>query len=156
MSPLGITTFGSMLAKIGDIQTGRAFTLLGQSLLEKLAESETSAAVIATVCEVQCFVQPVQAAMELNGQGESTSIANGDSHWICMHRLLYCQKLFWIGSNLSSTSETLEKAVLLMKEHEHQVTFFAAASIQMLVTKLSGQDKTVSLCATSPVQVKRL
>ena len=145
MSPVGFASFGSMLAKLGSIQTGCRFLRLGKSLLKIPGASEFVGSIFHMLAEVQCYVEPLRAAMELHVNGEDEAQRVGDAHFCCMHRLCYSSKHFWAGTDLSITRDVVTKASLYMKEVEHKATLFFVLVMKRTIISLIGENSDMPL-----------
>lgn len=140
MSPIGFAFFGSLLAKLGDIQLGYKFMLMAKRLLFRLDAKTVAGEVIGTAIEVQCFLEPLLAANECRSEGESAALITGDVQAACLNRALYCLTMLWAGVNLSSVHEAMSKARSFIKEQGHHASLFIIFTGQKTVLTLMGNQ----------------
>eukprot|EP00804_Cyclotella_cryptica_P014201 CCRYP_005628-RA/>CCRYP_005628-RA protein AED:0.02 eAED:0.02 QI:105/1/1/1/1/1/2/1150/1171 len=144
-SPIGFVYFGSLLAKRGNIMAGHQFTLLAKALLEKLEARDVAGEVICVATEVQCFLEPVQAASNFFAvQGEPAAMRAGDIHWACINRLQYCCMMFWTCSNLAVVSEMFAEASQFMREQHHRTSLLFLLPVQKMILTLIGETEALA------------
>ena len=86
LSPIGFTYFGQLLARLGNIQEGYRYVVVGRKMLERIRSMENSTEmsgegeVIAQGNQIRCFVDPVQTAVEFHLDGQTAAMASGDTH----------------------------------------------------------------------------
>lgn len=101
VSPSGFASFGSLLAKLGNIRAGKRFVFLGRALLDKVPSTEPFRVGLQfLVVEMKCFVEPLQSVLDLQADAERAAVFEGDSHYACLNRLAYYMKSFWAGVHL--------------------------------------------------------
>ncbi|KAL3805300.1 hypothetical protein HJC23_009007 [Cyclotella cryptica] len=145
VSPIGFAFFGSLLAKLGNIQLGYKFVLMAQRLLHKLDAKDFAGEVIGAGIEVQCFMEPLLAANERRTEGESAAMTAGDLQYACLNRVLYCLTLLWGGVNLSTVHEEISKACRFIKEQGHKTSLFIMLTGQSTVLTLIGNESVSAL-----------
>ena len=83
-----------------NIHKRHRFARLAKLLMNKLEKSDNSGDVITLGTEVQCYMEPMQAAYEQQINAESAALSKGDFHSACLARLQHSINLLWSGAHL--------------------------------------------------------
>jgi hypothetical protein len=137
--------FGSYLAKLGNITSGCTFAKLAKSLVEKLGAKDVEGAVDCALIEVQCYIEPVQACLDLFVNAERLSLSRGDIYWACLNRLQYVTNCFWSGLNLDVVNKTLDDAQLFFEKQGPNARLLFVTILQRTAKRLMGSTDLNSL-----------
>ena len=89
VSPVGLTHFGQLLAKFGDIREGCRYFKIARRLLDRLGANEYEGEVMATGTQILSFVEPMQSTLELHVQGQAAAMRVGDTHYALLNSAFY-------------------------------------------------------------------
>lgn len=124
MSPIGLTYFGQLTARLGDIKEGCRYVKIAMALLDRIGSKEVAGEVIAVGTQIMSFVDPVQATLEFHVQGQASAMSTGNIHAALLNCALHVATSFWAGTKLPVCKKLFDNACRIMREHGH-LTFLS-------------------------------
>lgn len=133
---------------------------LARSLSNKLNAQEYEGELICAILRVKAYVEPLQSVIELQAQGEASSLAAGDVHYACINKFYHCVNLFWVGTNLSVLHDKIQQACTFMEEMGYKLSLGFILTMKHTVSMLLGgnqmcNDQSRTMCENKTPRLLR-
>jgi len=140
-SPVGFAYFSQLLGGIGQFQEAFRYAKLSHRLLDKMGTREVAGTVIAIESQIRCFVEPVQAAVDLHLQGYDIAMASGDTQGAFHNLISHFVTLFWSGANLQICKNQFGTVLDVLEKHGQLAWRAHIIEIDKWLTVLMGSSQ---------------
>jgi len=155
-SPVGFAYFSQLLGGVGQFQEAFRYAKLSHRLLDKMGTREVAGTVIAIESQIRCFVEPVQAAVDLHLQGYDIAMASGDTQGAFHNLISHFVTLFWSGANLQICKNQFGTVLGVLEKHGQLAWRAHIIEIDKWLTVLMGSSQDTGGLSSNPDDYQRV
>ncbi len=135
----GYATYGNILARLGDYQTGYEFGLLGLKLSEKFNDLSQKCKVCFTINNfLHHWVKPIRQGVVINQEGYQSGLEAGDLAYAGYNFVPLSTHLFYCGENMDKIRSELSKFLAFGQKTKNNMVIEMALACQLVALNLSG------------------